>query len=131
MGRLRSLWILGAMALTAAHMPFGMLYAADSSSIQYEVLSPWAEADPKPLKGISPRPDNLSGKKIGLFANYKRAAMPIARSLQEKISAAYPDSEVSIYHSDRWNVDEIETDNREKFTEWVKGNDAVILMIGD
>jgi hypothetical protein len=131
MRRFRIPWILATLVLFAAQMPFGMLYAVDSSDIHYEVLSPWAEADPKPLKGISPRLDNLSGKKIGLFANYKRAAMPIARSLQEKLTAEYPDAEVSIYHSDRWNVTEIETDNEEKFREWVKGTDAVILMVGD
>ena len=131
MHRFRSLWVLGIVAVLAAQLPVGILFAQDSSEIQYQVLSPWAEADPKPLKGISPRLDNLSGKKIGLFANYKRAAMPIARSLQEKLKAKYPDSDFSIYHSERWNVTEIETDNREKFTEWVKGNDAVILLVGD
>jgi len=112
-------------------IPSGMLFAQDSSDIQYEVLSPWADVDPRPLQGISARLDNLSGKKIGLFANYKRAAMPIARSLQEKLKTKYPDSEFSIYHSDRWNVTEIETDNSEKFKKWVQENDAVILMVGD
>ena len=36
---------------------------------QYEVLSPWADVDAVPLKGISPRVANLSGKKIGLLSN--------------------------------------------------------------
>ena len=40
----------------------------------YEVLSPWAEADPVPLSGISPRLEDMTGKKIGLFCNSKRAA---------------------------------------------------------
>ena len=133
MRRFRSLWVPGMFVILAAALmaPSGLLFALDSSENQYEVLSPWADVDPRPLQGISPRLDNFSGKKIGLFANYKRAAMPIARSLQEKLRAKYPDSEFSIYHSDRWNVTEIETDNREKFTEWVKGNDAVILLVGD
>lgn len=128
----RSLWIPGTIAVLAVLLiPSGMLSAQDSSDIQYEVLSPWADVDPRPLQGISARLDNLSGKKIGLFANYKRAAMPIARSLQEKLKTKYPDSEFSIYHSDRWNVTEIETDNSEKFKKWVQENDAVILMVGD
>ena len=133
MHRFLSLWVLGMIVILAAVFlaPSGMLFAMDSSSIKYEVLSPWGEVDPKPLKGISPRLDNLSGKKIGLFANYKRAALPIAGSLQKRLRAMYPDSEISIYHSPEWNVTEIETEDRAKFTEWVQENDAVILMVGD
>lgn len=108
-----------------------MVYAKSSSSIQYEALSPWGEADPKPLKGISPRLDSLAGKKIGLFANYKRAAIPIAISLKARLESAYPGARVSIYNSDKWNVTEIETEKSETFKKWVKGNDAVILMVGD
>ena len=37
---------------------------------QYEVLSPWAEVDPIPLRGISPRIKTLAGKKIGLFVQF-------------------------------------------------------------
>ena len=99
----RILAIIGVLA-TFSLSSSGILFAKDSSAAQYEALSPWGEADPKPLKGISPRLDNLSGKKIGIFANYKRAAIPIAMSLQERIKSAYPDSKVSIYHSDQWNV---------------------------
>ncbi len=108
-----------------------VLYAKSSSNCQYEALSPWGEADPKPLKGISTRLESLSGKKIGLFANYKRSAIPIAISLKERLESAYPDSQVSIYNSNKWNVTEIETEKSETFKKWVKGNDAVILMVGD
>ena len=121
------LGILAALLLS----PYGILCAKDSSEAQYEALSPWGEADPKPLKGISPRLDNLSGKKIGIFANYKRAAIPIAMSLQERIKSEYPDSAVSIYHSDQWNVIEMETENKDTFKKWVDGKDAVILLVGD
>ncbi len=133
MRRFRSLWVLGMFVILAAasQAPSGTLFAMDSSDIQYEVLSPWGEADPKPLKGISPRLDDLSGKRIGLFANYKRAAVPIAVSLQERLRSMYPDSQVAIYHSDQWNVTEIETDNGETFKRWVEANDAVILLVGD
>ena len=48
----------------------------DKPSNGYEVLSPWAEADPIPFRGISPRLGTLEGKKIGLLANSKRAAAP-------------------------------------------------------
>ena len=133
MHRFHSLWGLGMFVILAVVLlvPSGMLFAMGSSDIHYEVLSPWGEADPKPLKGISPRLDNLSGKKIGLFANYKRAAVPIAMSLQNRLRSMYPESRVSIYHSDQWNVTEIETENRETFKKWIEGNDAIILLVGD
>ena len=92
---------------------------------------PWAEVDPIPLKGISPRVDTLAGKKIGVFANYKRAGVPIAKSVQKKLKAMYPNADVSFYHSADWNVTEAETANKEKFTQWAKGVDAVVLSVGD
>jgi hypothetical protein len=133
MPRFNYLWIPGFFVILAflLQASAGMLFARDSSGIQYEVLSPWGDTDPKPIKGISPRLDNLSGKKIGLFANYKRAAVPIAESLQKRLRSMYPDSQITIYHSNQWNVTEIETENRELFKKWVEGNDAVILMVGD
>ncbi len=133
MPRFNYLWIPGFFVILAflLQASAGMLFAMDSSGIQYEVLSPWADTDPKPIKGISSRLDTLSGKKIGLFANYKRAAVPIAESLQKRLRSMYPDSQVSIYHSNQWNVTEIETENRELFKKWVEGSDAVILMVGD
>ena len=133
MHRFRSLRIPGMLVIPAAALlaaACGMI-SQDSSDIKYKVLSPWADVDPKPLQGISPRIDNLSGKKIGLFANYKRAAMPIAQSLQKKFQAKYPDSEFSIYHSTMWNVNEIDTANGEKFKKWVEDQDAVVLLVGD
>lgn len=124
---------LGMFAAFAAALqgPSGALAAQDASEIQYEVLSPWAEVDPVPLRGISPRIDSLAGKKIGVFANYKRAALPIARALEEKLKALYPDSETSLFHSSEWNVTEIETEDRDAFTAWVRGVDAVVLVVGD
>lgn len=133
MNRFRNRLISGIYFILAVLIfsPSGILHAGDSSNKEYAALSPWGEADPKPLKGISPRLDSLSGKKIGLFANYKRAAIPIAMSLKEKLETAYPDSRVSIYHSDQWNVTEIETEKSETFKKWAQGKDAVILMVGD
>ena len=133
MHRSHSYMILGISGILAVFLfsPSCTPSAKDPSKIQYEVLSPWGEADPKPLKGISPRLDSLSGKKIGLFANYKRAALPIAMSLKEQLESNYPDSEFSVYHSDQWNVIEIETENGDAFRKWVEENDAVILTVGD
>ena len=98
---------------------------------QFEVLSPWADVDPIPLRGISPRIQSLSGKKIGLFVNPKRAAMPIAESIDRRLKAMYPDVQTTIYHSVGANVNEIETKYKEKFTAWAKGLDAAIAVVGD
>ncbi len=119
--------ILAVLSLTIPER----LAAQNTSPIVYEALSPWGDAAPKPLKGISERPASLAGKKIGIFANYKRAAMPIAASLQDRIKESYPDAEVSIYHSDKWNVIEIETEKKDAFKKWVESNDAFVLLVGD
>jgi hypothetical protein len=98
---------------------------------QYEVLNPWAEVDPIPLRGISPRIQTLAGKKIGLFANFKRAARPMAASIEKRLKTMYPDVQTSLFDSRLPNVTETETQNKEKFTAWAKGVDAVILVVGD
>jgi hypothetical protein len=98
---------------------------------QFEVLSPWADVDPIPLRGISPRIPTLAGKKIGLFVNPKRAAMPIAESIEKRLKTMYPDVQTIVFHSVGANVNEIETNNKEKFTAWAKGLDAAIAVVGD
>lgn len=103
----------------------------NSSEPDFRVLSPWAEADPIPPRGISPRLSTLEGKKIGLFANFKRASLPIVREVENRLKKAYPDCETSIYESRGANVIESETTNREQFIDWVKGVDAVVLAVGD
>ncbi len=125
-------WALGLLvALAAAQVPSHMLFAQASPPIRYEVLSPWAEVDPIPLKGISPRIDGLAGKKIGLFVNYKRAARPIGLALERRLKSMYPDSDIRTFNSTEWNVVETETKNRDQFIAWAKGVDAVILLVGD
>jgi hypothetical protein len=60
---------------------------------QFAANSPWADVDPIPLRGISPGLPNLSGKKIGLFVNLKRAAMPIAESIQRRFGGKPTENE--------------------------------------
>jgi hypothetical protein len=98
---------------------------------QFKALSPWADVDPITLRGISPRIESLAGKKIGLFVNSKRAAMPIAESIQKRLGAMYPNVQTVVFHSTQPNVNEIETKNKEKFTAWAKGIDAAIAVVGD
>jgi hypothetical protein len=98
---------------------------------QYEVLSPWADVDPIPLRGISPRIPTLAGKKIGLFVNFKRAAPPIADSIEKRLKTMYSDIQITRWRSPLPNVNEIETQNRDKFAAWVKGVDAAVAVVGD
>ena len=119
-------------AAILAQNQFRELTAQDKPESRYEVLSPWAEADPIPLKGLTaPRLDNLAGKKIGLFVNYKRAAMPSAEAVEKQLKARFPDAEYSYYESREWNVNVIETSDKDKFAAWVKGVDAIVATIGD
>jgi hypothetical protein len=133
----RFLWALsiGILAVLAVQGSSRAQGAASSKpkapDIQFEVLSPWADADPIPLRGISPRLQSLAGKKIGLFVNPKRAAMPIAESIDRRLKALYPDVQTIVFHSVGANVNEIETKNKEKFTAWAKGLDAAIAVVGD
>jgi hypothetical protein len=98
---------------------------------QYEVLSPWAEAAPVLLRGISPRLKDLDGKKIGLFRNFKPMARPISSVLETKLKGEFPSCEIIRYDSTAPNVLESETENKAKFEEWASGVDAAILLVGD
>jgi len=119
-------------AMIIAQNHFKELAAQNNPEALYQVLSPWAEADPMPLKGLTAaRVDNLAGKKIGLFVNYKRAAMPSAEAVEKQLKSRYPNAEYSFYESRDWNVNVIETKDKDKFTAWVKGLDAIVATIGD
>jgi hypothetical protein len=112
-------------------LSFFTVVTGQVQSAQFKVLNPWAEVDPMPPRGISPRLDTLAGKKIGLFANFKRASRPILASVEKRLRAMYPDCETGLFDSRGANVLESETKNREQFTAWAKGVDAVILAVGD
>ncbi len=102
----------------------------NAANNQYEVLNPWAVADPKPLRGLSPRIHDLQGKKIGFFCNAKRAAHPVTKAIAEKLKERFPTYESSWYFFTKVSIPEVET-NKEKFEEWIKGLDAVIAAVGD
>ena len=123
--------ILGASVVMAGQDPSKAQYARNTAAPQCRVLNPWAEVDPITPRGISPRLNTPAGKKIGLFANFKRASRPIVMEVEKRLKAMYPDCETSIFDSRGANVVESETKNRDKFAAWVKGVDAVILAVGD
>lgn len=105
--------------------------SADKENSQYEVLSPWADADPVPLKGLAnPRVTNLDGKKIGLFQNSKRAAGPILNVVERKLKERYPKAEISRYAAHAMGAS-LEPQNITKFEDWIKGVDTVILAVAD
>ena len=63
-------------------------------SNEYAVLSPWADTDPIPLKGLGARVNGLAGKKIGMFYNIKRAAQPIMAAVEKNLKAKFPTVEI-------------------------------------
>ena len=104
---------------------------------QYEVLSPWAEIDPITLRGISPRVTELSGRKIGLFCNYKRAAPAILNAVEQRLKERFPTCQTSRYVLPQMvtavapNIIGMKPEDRAGFDEWLKGVDAVIAAVGD
>ena len=101
-------------------------------SSEYEVLSPWAEADPVPPRGLTPRFSDLAGKKIGLLSNGKRAARPILTVVEKRIRERFPTAEISWYFTQNAiGPQELDTENRDKLEAWIKGVDAVVGAVGD
>jgi hypothetical protein len=103
----------------------------DKSSAIYEVLSPWAEADPVPLHGLSPRLDKLEGKKIGLLCNNKRAAPLIVDATERLLKERFPTARLSTFNARSFSVSSLEKDREGEFNDWLKGVDAVIASVGD
>ena len=96
----------------------------------YEVLNPWAEADPVPLKGLAARVTDLTGKKIGLFRNSKRAAPLTLDAVKNKLKEKYPTLGFSNFAL-MPNAGVLETEDKDRYEEWVKEMDAVIFAYGD
>ncbi|OGA18312.1 MAG: hypothetical protein A3G25_00145 [Betaproteobacteria bacterium RIFCSPLOWO2_12_FULL_63_13] len=97
----------------------------------YEVLSPWANVDPVPLRGITPRTADLAGKKIGLFSNRKRAAELTLTAVETRLKEQMPSVETTWYTSTRINTPEALTEGKARFEAWVKSVDAVVLSVAD
>ncbi|MBI3375715.1 MAG: hypothetical protein HY017_28700 [Betaproteobacteria bacterium] len=97
----------------------------------YEVLSPWADADPVPLRGIATRPADVSGRKIGLFSNRKRAAELTLSAFERQLLEKYPAAQTSWYACSTINTPEMLTEGKAKFEAWVAGVDAVVLSVAD
>jgi hypothetical protein len=131
MHRLLSIAAAAVFTVMAVCAPSGTAPAKDASEYQYEVMNPWAAVDPIPRRGLAPRVDTLAGKTIGLFANFKRSAMPITTVVEARLKAKFPTIKTSIFHSTLPNVLETETVNKEKFAAWAKNVDVAVAMVGD
>ncbi len=103
----------------------------NQSTSLYEALSPWAEADPIPLKGLSPRLDSPAGKKFGLLANNKRAAEPVLTVVAKRLKEKFPDIEFTWFKTQTFSVSEFEPVRRREFEDWIQGVDAVVAAVGD
>jgi hypothetical protein len=97
----------------------------------YEVLSPWAEADPVAPRGINPFPESLEGKTIGLLRNSKRAAEPSLKVLEARLKERFPNTEFSWLDNLKPNETLVAQGRKKEFEAWLKGVDAVISSYGD
>ena len=100
-------------------------------STEYEVLSPWADVDPVPLRGITSRTKDLAGRKIGLFLNEKRAAYLSLSAFEKELLERFPSATTSWYKCTGHNIPEILTEGKAKFEAWVGSVDAVVLAVAD
>jgi hypothetical protein len=99
-------------------------------SEQFSVLNPWAEVDPVPMRGITPRVSDLNGKKIGLLYNGKRASQPILTVVERKLKALYPAAKFS-YFGPTGNQEVTGSPLQPAFEAWVKSVDTVVSAVGD
>ncbi|MFC1918506.1 hypothetical protein ACFLWW_00825 [Chloroflexota bacterium] len=95
----------------------------------YEVLNPWSEVDPKPLRGISPRLGDLKDKTIGFFVGWKIASRPILSVVEKRLQKRYPELKVSWFETGTHY--DFEGEHKRSAEEWVKGVDAVVSAAGD
>ena len=105
--------------------------STNNSGATYEVLSPWAEADPIPLKGLAPRLDTLDGKKIGLLSNSKRAAPLILDVVDKILKERFPTCETSRFKGRSFSVSSLEPERKSELDAWIDGMDAIVASVGD
>jgi hypothetical protein len=116
------------VCLDGCTLPLGHLVG--SKGTHYEVLSPWGEIDPPTLRPITPRLTTLDGKTIGLFINMKPSAAPIMAVVEARLQERFPTARiVKFRHCD--NNEVLASPQKNEFTQWLKGVDAVIGAVGD
>ncbi len=100
--------------------------------MNYTVLSPWAQSDHLQKRPINPRPVELKGRTIGLYASFKEYHPFFNQELQRQLAAALPDTSFSHF---TYTVDtcEIRDDpaNFPAFEQWLSTVDAVVGVGAD
>ena len=131
----RRILALPAIPLVGITVLFMMLVVSSASAAQtYKVLSPWADTETVTYKGISPRLESLDNKVIGLFANEKPSSKPVLTVVEKKLKERYPDLQFIWYepvNRYRYNWIQTETENKERFYDWLSKVDGVISASGD
>lgn len=100
-------------------------------SEKYTVLSPWSDASVDEQIGLCPRLSTLSGKSIGLFANFKGHSLTILEIVSKVIAERYPKVNFKVFQYP--HADEISLCGEwfAKLKKWLSGCDAVISAYGD
>ena len=104
---------------------------SSNTGMAYEVLSPWADADPVPFRAINARVNDITGKKIGLFCNTKRVAEPTLKVIENRLKRKYPSATFSWFYNRAPNEAIIEQPRKDEFESWLKEVDEVIAAYGD
>jgi hypothetical protein len=102
----------------------------------YEVLNPWADVAPRPLKGIAPRVASLEGKTVGLFNNTKTASKPVLTVVEQKLKERVPGVKTVWFgqasmHGAGKQLGYEESQRDPGFQKWVNDVDAAVLAVGD
>ncbi len=97
----------------------------------YEVLSPWAEADPVPYRAISARTGDLAGKTIGLFCNTKRVAEPTLQVIEDRLKKQFPTVKISWFYNTVPNETITEQPRKGEFESWLEAVDTLVAAYGD
>lgn len=100
--------------------------------MEYTVLSPWAQVNTADAKGLSPRLDTLSGKRIGMFAHFKGHSFLILKEIESAIKRQYPSAEFTYLQYPK-DTKEIQDDEEflPRLKEWLSHVDGVIAAYGD
>jgi hypothetical protein len=102
-----------------------------TAGFSYEVLSPWAEADPVPGRGINVRISDLTGKKVGIYCNTKRVAPPALKVIEERLKKQFQAASISWFYMMVPNEPIMEQPRKAEFEKWLEGVDTVIAAYGD
>ena len=131
MRKLMPVAALAVLTVIAVYALSGIAVSQNAAEAQYEVLNPWADVDPFPPRGISPRLNSLDGKKIGLFANSKRSSVPQVRMVEKYLKEKFPTIQADLFHAPDPTSIAKDSPDWEKLAAWVKTVDAVVLTVGD